>query len=184
MDDQRMIDLFFERSEQAIEAVTEKYGSLFVRIAENFLGQQEAEEAVNDLYFTLWNQIPPERPKHFKAYAVKILRNIAVKRHHADTAQKRSSRYEVALEEIAPYLPGGQTPEEVLSAKELAKQLNAFLGTLSRQDRAFFVRRYYLGESPAQIGRALGKTSHYVSVRLHRIRERLRVYFVREGIYI
>ncbi len=185
MQDTRIVELFFERSEQAVDALSLKYGALFARIAGDFLGEKaDIEETVNDLYLALWNNIPPERPENLKAYAVRILRNLAVKRYHANTAQKRSSPFDVALEEISPYLPGGQTPEEALSAKELGRKINAFLATQEKQDRIFFVRRYYLAETPAQIGRALGRSAHYVSVRLHRTREKLKTYLLREGVEI
>ncbi len=182
MEDQRIVDLFYARAEQAIGEVSQKYGTLFARIAGDFLVEEgDVQEAVNDLYMALWNSIPPNRPANLKAYAVRILRNLAVKRYHANTAQKRSSPYDVALEEIAPYLPGGPKPEDMLSVKELGGLINGFLAGLEKQDRIFFVRRYYLAQTPAQIGREMGRTSHYVSVRLHRVREKLRQELVKEG---
>ncbi len=185
MPDNKILDLFFERSERAIAVVSEKYGALFHRIAGDFLTEDpDVEETVNDLYLALWNSIPPARPENFKAYALKILRNLSVKRYHAQTAQKRSSPYDVALEEIAPFLPGGTTPEEELSAKELGAAINRFLGGLSKQERIFFVRRYYLAQTPAQIGNEMGKTAHYVSVHLHRTREKLKEYLISEELLV
>ncbi len=185
MEDTRIVDLFFARAEQAVGEVSKKYGALFARIAGDFLVEAgDVQETVNDLYLALWNSIPPNRPENLKAYAVRILRNLAVKRYHTNTAQKRSSPYDVALEEIATYLPGGQRPEDMLSAKELGRVINRFPAGLEQQDRIFFVRRYYLAQTPAQIGRELGRTSHYVSVRLHRVREKLRQELIKEGYFL
>ncbi len=185
MNDKEIMDLFFERSERAVDALSGKYGPLFRKIAADILGVcPDAEETVNDLYLALWNNIPPARPENLKSYAVRILRNLAIKRYHANTAQKRNSHYDVALEEIADYLPGGQSPEELLEARELGSLINRFLAGLEKQDRIFFVRRYYLAETPAAIGRAVGKSAHYVSVRLHRVRKDLKEYLIREGIAV
>ncbi len=185
MEDQQIVALFLERSEQALDTLKIKYGRLFIGIALDHLGDPaDADEVVSDLYLALWNNIPPEKPKNLKTYAVRILRNLCIKRFYANTAQKRSSQYQVALDEIAPYLPGGVTPEEALSAKELGQLINGFLAKLPARDRVTFVRRYYLAESPEHIGKELGHSGHYISVRLHRIREKLRKYLTREGIEV
>ncbi len=185
MKDQQITAMLYARSELELEQLKKKYGPLFARIARDFLGcQADVEEIMNDLYFALWNRIPPDRPENLSGYALRILRNLCIKRFHSNNAQKRGSQYQVALEEIAPYLPGGQTPEEVLSAKELTRVLNAFLREQGEEDRSIFIRRYYLAETPAQIGRAMGRSGHFVSVRLHRMREKLRESLVREGIFL
>ncbi len=185
MDDQKIIRLLYARSEQAVDALSKKYGPLFRQIAVDILGSgRDAEEAVNDLYLALWDNIPPERPENLKAYAVRVLRNISVKRYHSNAAQKRNSHYDVALEEIAEFLPGADTPEEILDAKELTRLLDAFLDGLSARDRVFFLRRYYMAETPAQIGREMGYSAQYISLRLHRVRKHLKDYLMREGIVV
>ncbi len=185
MEDGQIIAMLVERSERGLGELKSKYGALFRHIAMGYLADaSDAEEVVGDLYLALWRQIPPDKPENLKSYATAILRNLCLKRFQQENAQKRRSQYTVALEEIAPYLPGGQTPEEVLSARELAGLINSFLGKQSKNDRIAFVRRYYLAETPEEIGQALGKSGHYISVRLHRVREKLRKYLVREGIEV
>ena len=98
MDDSKIIDLFNERSEKAISAVSDKYGGLSLRIAENILkSREDAEECVNDAYLVLWNKIPPENPSPLSAYLLKTVRNISLKRYHKNIAQKRNSFYDTAL---------------------------------------------------------------------------------------
>lgn len=60
MDDERIIELFFARSEQAIGELDIKYGKLCHNLSHNILGNRsDAEECVNDAYLGAWNAIPP-----------------------------------------------------------------------------------------------------------------------------
>ena len=90
MDDERIIELFFERSEQAITEVSQKYGRLMTKVAMNALGSlPDAEECVNDAYLGLWNSIPPARPNPLIAFACRIVRNIAINRYHSKSFEHR-----------------------------------------------------------------------------------------------
>ena len=83
MDDKQIIRLFFERSEQAITELSQKYGALYLQLADNILNDhQDAEECVNDTYLGAWNSIPPQRPNHLAAYLGKITRNLALNRYN------------------------------------------------------------------------------------------------------
>lgn len=178
MKDEKIIDLFLERSEQAIAELDGRYGAMCRRVAGNILGcAQDAEECVNDAYLALWNAIPPEKPRPLSAYLCRVVRNLSIKRYHANTAQKRNSFYDAALEELEDCLPAAETAESILSAQELTVLLNAFLATLSREDRTLFLRRYWFSEPVGQLARAC----HISEVRLSRIRGRLRQYLRKEG---
>lgn len=101
MKDHEIIDLFFERSEQAITELIDKYGAAIKNVASNILKDaQDAEECTNDTCLTVWNRIPPKRPKYLGAYSCRIARNICLNRYHANTAEKRNSFYDAALEEL------------------------------------------------------------------------------------
>lgn len=181
MEDKRIIDLFNERSQDAITLLSEKYGRLSISIAKNILGNiSDSEECVNDAYLSLWNNIPPENPVNLKAYLLKIVRNQAIKKYHSNTALKRNSYYDASLSELEDVLQGDNLPENELSLKELSAGINFFLGTLDRENRIFFVRRYYFGDSVKNIASLTGKTPHFVSVRLSRIREDLKSYLRKE----
>ena len=182
MDDSRIIELFFERSEQAIAELSDKYGSVCSRIAQNILNDQfDSEECVNDAYLSVWNSIPPQHPNSLAAYVCSIVRNLALKKYHWNTAKKRNSTYDVALEEIAEYLPSNSYVEDELRAKELAECVNSFLDTLDRQDRIMFVRRYWHADPLDDLAGLFNTSKHYVSVRLSRIRKALRKHLIQEG---
>ncbi len=182
MTDTEIINLFFERSEQAIGALAEKHGGAAARVARNILGsEQDVEECVNDTYLAVWNAIPPHRPSPLRTFVCKIARNLAAKRYHANTAEKRNSRYDLALDELEETLAGSGGAEEALEAKELAAAINGFLGTLRRDDRVLFLRRYWYAEPVKDLAEAAHTTPNSVTVRLFRIREKLRHYLKKEG---
>ncbi len=185
MDDKGIIKLFFERSEQAIAALSEAHGAFLASVARGILDdEQDVEEALSDAYLGLWNAIPPNDPDSLRGFACRVVRNCAIKRFQANRAAKRGRGYEVALEEIEGVFAAAGSPEEEVSAKETGELINQFLSQLDPQSRTLFVRRYFLGQSPGQIAGDLHLTSHYVSVRLHRIREKLRTFLTREGVPI
>ena len=176
MDDRQIIALFYERSEQAITELSKKYGDLCFKIAINILSDpQDAEECVNDAYLGAWNSIPPQNPAPLRAYLCRIVRNLALKKLRTNTALKRGSRVEVSLSELEDCIPDN-TFDEHLSAKELTAHLNAFLSTLHRDDRAMFLKRYWFAEPLSEIAKTFGITEHNASVRLSRIRKKLRQY--------
>ena len=182
MDDNEIIALFFSRSEQAIDALSGKYGKLCQIIAENILGNQlDAEECVNDTYLAVWNTIPPQKPNPLRTYVCKITRNIAVTRYHANTALKRNSHYDIALDELEECLCCADDAESHLLAKELSHLLDRFLAGLDRHTRVMFVRRYWFAEPVAQIAYDLGMRPNSVSVQLSQTGSKLRKFLIKEG---
>ncbi|MBP5294874.1 MAG: sigma-70 family RNA polymerase sigma factor [Lachnospiraceae bacterium] len=183
MEDREIIDLFFERSEQAIVELSEKYGALCLRTASHILNNREdAEECVNDAYLAVWNTVPPERPDPLLSYLMRIVRNIAIKKYHRNTAEKRNSSYDVALSEIEESFPSRDSVEEEVEARDTARRINRFLGTLDRKDRILFVRRYWQGDSVEELAKLFSITKHNVSVRLLRIRKKLSRYLAGEEV--
>ena len=182
MKDHEIIALFFERSERAIAELIGKYGAAIKNVASNILKDaQDAEEAANDTYLTVWNQIPPTRPRYLGAYSCCIARNLSLKRYEANTAGKRNSYYDVALEELEQTIPALSTVESEYAAKELTNYLNRFLKEQSREDRYLFLRRYWFGDKISQIAENLHITPHKASVRLFRLRQKLQDYLMKEG---
>lgn len=101
MEDQEIIELFFARLEQAISGLQNKYGNRCMKVAYNILNNRlDAEECVNDAYLAAWNTIPPEKPNPLFTYVCHIVRNLSIKRYHANNALKRNSHYDVALDEL------------------------------------------------------------------------------------
>ena len=180
--DHEIIDLFFERSEQAITELISKYGAAIRKVASNVLGNgQDVEECQNDTYLQVWNRIPPTRPENLGAYVCRIARNVSLKRYHANTAQKRNSHYDVALEELEATIPALSTVETDYAAREMTRYLNHFLRRLSADDRYLFMRRYWYGDGISEIAKNLRISPHSASVRLFRLRQRLQKYLQKEG---
>ena len=177
MDDEAIIALFFERSQQAIGELDQKYGKACRGLSRNILGSpQDAEECVNDAYLGAWNAIPPARPSPLLAYLCRIVRNLSLKCWERRGAAKRGGAYTVALEEIEGCVADLRTPEGEAEARELTRAIEGFLDTLTMENRVIFLRRYWFADSCGDIARRVGLTEKSVSVRLTRIRRKLREY--------
>ena len=183
MEDRAIVELFWARNQQAITASRDKYGGYCRTIALRLLGDlRDAEECERDDYLRAWNAIPPKRPEHLGTFLGKITRNLAIDRLRAAGAGKRAGeRYTQTLEELGPVLSGGGDPAEAVEAAELAETLDAFLGSLPRQERRVFIRRYYhlctIPEIASQYGCSVSKTK----AMLHRTRKKLRGYLMERG---
>lgn len=181
MDDKRILALFFQRAETAISAVSVKYGAKLLRVANNLLhNHQDAEECVNDTYLALWNTIPPQCPNPLLTYASRITRNIAINRLRGSYAACRRSQYDVSLDELASCI-GNASLEEEMDVRLLGQSINAFLGTLRQDQRNLFLRRYWFGDSVKDIAAAYSLSENTVSVRLNRIRSKLKAFLIQEG---
>ena len=185
MDDEKIIELFFNRSEQAIEEVDKKYGKTCHNISYNILQNKlDAEECVNDAYLGAWNAIPPARPNTLLTYLCKIVRNLSLKRYEFNTAIKRNSTYDVAMEELESCLSSPETVESEIALKELTHIIENFLDSLSTENRVIFLRRYWFSDTYSDIAARVGMTEKNVSVRLTRIREKLRNYLTEREVLV
>ena len=185
MTDTEIISLFFERSEQAITELDKKHGNAVARVARNILGNaQDTEECVNDTYLGTWNSIPPHRPSPLRTFVCRIARNLATKKYHSNTAEKRNSQYDLALDELEEVLSDRDSVEEAVEAKELSKAINGFIATLNKSDRFIFMRRYWYSDPVQDIAGMANSTTNSVAVRLFRIREKLRIYLEKEGLLV
>ena len=184
MDDKTILQMLWQRAEQALDTIARKYGKRLYATALNILGcSQDAEESVNDTYLAVWNAIPPQNPDPLSAYIYRIGRNISLKQLRSLTAQKRDSRYDLSLEELSQCIPQNVL-EDALDARALGQAINRFLDTVSPENRALFLRRYWFGDSIREIARDLRLTEQTASVRLHRLRSRLKDYLYSEGFFL
>lgn len=182
MDDRQILKLFFARAEGAIEALAEKCGNTLECIAMNILeNREDAQESTNDTYLALWNAIPPRVPEPLAPYVYRTGRNIALKHLAYANAQKRCSRYDMSLEELSGCLPGDDLEQAGVAARAVGRAMDRFLETQSRENRYIFLRRYWYGDSVRDIATALKMQENAVSVRLNRLRGKLKEYLVKEG---
>lgn len=185
MDDREIVELFYARSEQAIAELSRKYGGICHQVAGNILNNRlDAEECVNDAYLGVWNTVPPQRPEVLLSYVCRIVRNLSIKRYHANRAIKRNSIYDAALDELEECIPLSATVESEYTAKELAEAIGRFLETLDRENRVIFVRRYWYSDAVSEISGRMGMKQHTVSVRLSRTRAKLKKFLKKEGIAV
>ena len=136
------------RGERAVEGVGKGHGSAVGRVASNILSDpQDVEECVNDTYLVAWDTIPPQDPAPLRTYVCAIARNLALKKYHTCTAEKRNSSFDVALDELADCFPASETVESAYGEKELSAAVSSFLDTICYDDRFIFARRYWYGDS-------------------------------------
>ena len=118
IEDEKIVELFFERSELAIRELDNKYGKVCHKLSYNIVNnRQDAEECVNDAYLGAWNTIPPEKPDPLLTYLCKIVRNISLKMYYRKKAAKRSSTYTIAMEEIEACIAAPSTVETEFEAR-------------------------------------------------------------------
>ena len=185
MEDEKIIDLFFARSEQGIRELDNQYGAICRSLSYNIVNnRQDAEECVNDAYLGVWNTVPPARPSPLLAYLCRIVRNLSLKVYWKKSAAKRSSVYTIAMEEIEACVADRKTVEDEIEARELARIMEEFLDTLTLENRVIFMRRYWFSDNCRDIAGLMGLTEKNISVRLTRIRQKMRQYLMERGVLV
>ena len=183
MEDAQILELFRQRSPEALTQAELKYGRLCMRLAENLLqSRADAEECVNDALFVAWEHIPPDAPAHFDAYLLRVTRQVVCNRFRKNTAARRDERQTVPLEELELYLFDPQTTENLLDAKELTRQLEQFLSTRSPVEQAVFMRRYWYMEPLKQIAADYSLSESKVKSMLFRLRGKLRTHLQQQNL--
>ena len=185
LEDKKIVELFFARSEQTIRELDIKYGKICRKLSYNIVNDwQDAEECVNDAYLGAWNAIPPARPDPLQAYICKIVRNISLKRYYRKEAAKRNSVYEIAMQELEDGLSAPDTVEAEIEARELAEIIESFLETLTVENRVIFMRRYAYMDAYSDIAARVGLSENNVAVRLNRIRRKMKQYLIEREVFI
>lgn len=82
MEDEKIVELYLCRDEEAVKHTSEKYGQklryLSYRITRDEVISEECE---NDTYLEAWNRIPPNEPRtYFFQFLSRIIRNISINR--------------------------------------------------------------------------------------------------------
>lgn len=182
MEDAGIIELYNRRDEAAILETERKYGAYCARVAMNLLGvREDAEECVNDAMHAAWMAIPPESPRSLKTFVGRITRNLCVSRWRRDHAKKRFDGVEVLLSELDDCVPDGVSLDDIVESRRLAGAISAWLDTLGAEDSALFVRRYWHGESVAELARECGCAPRQLTQRMLRLRKKLKAHLEAEG---
>lgn len=182
MEDEAIVTLYWQRSEEAIARTDQKYGRYCHAIAYNILQDHlDSDECVNDTYLSLWQIIPPRRPCLLSALLAKITRNHALDRYKYNRAEKRGSgQVALALDELSECI--GKSEEEYLEDRALTELLNGFLTSLPQKEKEVFLLRYWYLCSVRQVGQKLGLSESNVKMTLLRSRRQLRALLEKEGV--
>lgn len=185
MDDSKIIDLFFERSDKAIVELSSKYGSVCMKVSMNVLNDfHDAEECVNDSYLGVWNAIPPEKPNPLLAFVCRIVRNVSINRYKRNRAKKRQSNYDLCLEELEGCVSADNSVEEAFDFSELSAYIDEFLDSLSEVNRMLFVRRFWYMDSYEDISKASGLKEGTIRTRLSRTKGDLKKFLEKRGVVV
>ncbi|MBE6535889.1 MAG: sigma-70 family RNA polymerase sigma factor [Ruminococcaceae bacterium] len=183
MEDSKIIDLYFARSETAISETQKKYAPYCHTIAYNILySNEDAEECVNDTYLRAWQAMPPHRPSRLSSFLGRITRNLALDRYNQKNAQKRGGSIELVLDEISECLP--DTHGDDSNDKALKDAINSFLASLPKRTRIIFMQRYWYLSSISEISHSLGISESNVKVILMRTRKKFKAHLEKEEIFI
>lgn len=183
MEDSSIIELYWDRSEQAIRETELKYGKLFRQIANNILhNPADAEECVNDTFLGAWNAIPPARPRVLAAFLCRIARNLALRKYQQLHAAKRNPAVAISFEELEECLADGGSDDQNYADDRLADCINRFLDSLNGESRQVFVHRYWHFDSINDIMRRFRMSKSKVESMLFRTRQKLRTWIEEEGL--
>ena len=184
MEDRKIVDLYWQRDENAIPETAARFGGYCRTIAYNILSDAEdAEECLNDTWLGAWNTMPTNRPKKLAPYLGKLTRWISLTRLREKTSLKRGGgETELVLDELTEAVDSGADVEKAVELKELNAALRRFLKTLGETERQVFLARYWFIASIAEIAEKFGFSESKVTSMLHRTRKKLLAYLKEEGL--
>lgn len=175
MEDENIVDLYWQRSEQAVSETAAKYGKYCRSISYNILANiNDAEECVNDTYMKAWNSMPSNRPSRLAPYLGKLTRWLSLGRLRENNSLKRGGgELPLVLDELSDTLDSGKDTEREVELKELNHEIQKILDSLSKNERDIFICRYWYVASISEIAKKCGCSESKVKTSLHRTRKKL-----------
>lgn len=184
MEDEKIIELYWQRNEDAIHHTDLQYGARLMGLAKKILlSREDAQESVNDTYWNTWQAIPPHRPRCLFAFLSAICRRLSLNRLDWNLADKRHGQVVSLTQEMQACIPD-DTQERMLEGRELGRVLDAFLESLPQDSRLIFLRRYWYVDTISEIAQRYGMTESKVKMQLSRTKEKLRVFLQQEEVYL
>ena len=186
MDDSKIIDLFWARSEAAIAETAQKYGRYCYSISYNILrSKEDSEECVNETYLGAWKAMPPKRPERLSVFLGKIARNVSLNRFKQYSALKRGlGQIELALSELEDCIPAPDNASQVMDEMALTESLSRFLSGLQATKRKVFVQRYWYLRAIKEISEQFGMSESKITSMLFKLRKELKAYLEKEGVLV
>jgi len=181
MEDEKIMELFFQRDESAVAEAQGKYFSYCMRIAMNLLSDgQDAEECVNDTFYEAWKRIPPERPQKLKSWLGKIVHNISINLWKKNHAQKRYHGLSQALDELSDSVPSLPNMEQEVEDAEMGAMIDRWLLSLPKPERCAFIRRYWYGLTLHELAEEMEIPPNKLAQQMYRLRQSLKAFLEKE----
>ncbi len=185
MEDSQIIEMYWQRNENAIVETDRRYGAFCFKIALNLLSvREDAEECVNDTWGEAWNSMPPQRPEKLKAWLGRIVRNISINLWRKNHARKRYNGINEILDELTDCIPSSPSVEQQIEDAQLGKCISAWLLSLSPEDRILFVRRYWHGRALNELASECDISYGRLTKKMYRLRLDLKAALEKEDIYL
>ncbi|WP_322906370.1 sigma-70 family RNA polymerase sigma factor [Paenibacillus campi] len=185
LNDEDIVQLYWNRHESAIEESSRRYGRYCYAIAHNILhNSEDAEECVNDTWLRTWNTIPPQRPSKLAFFVGRITRNLSLDKYKAQTAKKRGGHMRTLMEQLTECIPAPVSTqvEQTLSEQQLNRTINQFMHTLPERECNLFLARYWYGMSLTEMAQRFGMKENNIKASLFRSRGKLKRHLLEEGI--
>ena len=183
MSDEKIVDLYWQRDEQAIKETDTKYKKFLLSVAMNIVHDVcDSEECLNDTYIGAWNAIPPARPILLQSFLSTIMRRTAINRFNANKRQKRiASEFSISLSELEDFIADDSDMNVEIEEKELAKSISNYIRSLPDRQMYIFVSRYYIADPLAKICKELGYSLSTVKRDIEAIKSGLKKHLESEG---
>jgi RNA polymerase sigma-70 factor (ECF subfamily) len=184
MEDYQIVELYWARSEAAINESHTKYGRMLFGISFSLLSSREdSEECLNDTYLEAWGKMPSDRPTFLGAYLSKIIRYLSISRFRSSHREKRGGMGQIT-EELKDCIPDSYDVSEELENRLLRDTLNKFILSLDEEKRFVFVRRYFYSDSIEDISHRTGMSIAKIKTMLHRTRRELKTLLEKEELFL
>ena len=183
MSDEKIVDLYWQRDEQAIKETDIKYKKFLLSVAMNIVHNMcDSEECLNDTYIGAWNAMPPARPILLQSFLSTIMRRTAINRFNANNRQKRiASEFTVSLSELEDFIADEGDMNAEIETKELAKRISNYVRSLPDRQLYIFVSRFYIADPIARISDELGCSVSTVKREIEAIKIGLKKHLESEG---
>lgn len=184
MTDQQIVEMYWNRNENAINVTAEKYGTYCYTVTYGILhNEDDAKESVNDTYMEAWNKIPPNKPKILKIFLGRIARCISIDRWRKKNAEKRGGgELPDVLEELSECTAKNGNPMDEIEKKLLNETIDLFVKGLGYAEQKVFLCRYWYAESIREIAAQCGFSESKVKSMLMRTRKKLHKQLETEGL--
>ena len=183
MTDAQIVEMYWERNEQAISVTAEKYGTYCYSVAYGILhNEEDSKESVNDTYMSAWNSMPPHKPNVLKTFLGKITRRLSIDKLKRKNAEKRGGEIAEILDELSECISPIGDPIAETEKEMLDKTINALVKELNDKEQRVFLCRYWYAKPVKEIAKLFGFSESKVKVMLMRTRNKLKARLETEGL--